>query len=113
MPTTPTVDSVEDLHGGGPGTPGQQLVLSSYKNGGTTGGGTFVWEATRSKGDHDGGVIVDPDMAFEAALAPNSGTGVWVRQIGAQAIKVEWFGAVANDSTDDLWAIDRALYCLL
>lgn len=72
------------------------------------GGGAFVWDASKSKSEHDGGTVIDPDAVFPTDWdnltqrdtwfnSSNSGAGCWVRQYdGASTRKM--FGYIDNFS---------------
>lgn len=64
--------------------------VTGYRSGTTVGGGTFVWDASRPKADHNGSIVIDPDKTLptnwndpaqvDAWQVPsNVGTGCYVR----------------------------------
>lgn len=86
------------------------VYVKSYHSGLNKGGGIFYWDSTRSKADHNGGTIIDPDIVFPidwtnqtqlaAWFTAGAGTGVWVRKYDG-AINVKWFGAIGDAVSND------------
>lgn len=75
-------------------------------------GVTYRWDPLKSKSLHDGGLIIDPLIAFPepwtgAYLDPvNAGTGCWVL-VDSGPICIGWYGAKADDSTDDTNSVKK------
>lgn len=66
-----------------------QVEMAEFWPGSGVGGGLMVWQATRSKADHDGMTVIDPDKVeelgapgvFNQFFSPQlSGAGVFVRK---------------------------------
>lgn len=83
------VDSIADLLAlpEGQRKEGLRYLVKGYHAGSNVGGGEFYWNADRSKADHDGGSVIDPDLAslllagalYEYLSAAGVGTGVFER----------------------------------
>lgn len=85
-----------------------QTALSSNLLG--SGSNTYRWDAARSKTEHDGGMIIDPDRVFPSDwtnstqltawfTAAVSGTGCWVAIRESTGVHVNCYGAVPDDET--------------
>lgn len=89
------------------------------------GGGYFYWDANEDKANHNGGTIIDPNIAFPTDwnnttqqttwFTAGTGSGCWKR-IYDGAVNVKWFGAkgdyVGGVGTDDTKSIQQAaLFC--
>lgn len=89
--------------------PSQLVYVRGYHGGTNYGGGTMprFWDATRSKADHNGGTIIDPDKALptdwsnlasvQAWFAPGTGSGCWVSVGSSKNLSVTEFGAIPDD----------------
>lgn len=106
---------------------GQRVVVTSYHAGwagtsrGPIGGGGFVWDASRSKADHDGGYVIDPDKTFpidwndRAQLyawfdgTGSVGTGCFVAVSETEEVNIQRYGCWANGVDDDSVQVQRAL----
>jgi hypothetical protein len=85
----------------------QQYSVAGFYAG-STGGGTFVYDATRSKSEHNGGTVIAPEalQAWDGAQSDlatllnwtGSGTGCYVKSIG-DTILAEEFGVLYDDSS--------------
>ena len=76
---------------------------------GVIGGGKFVWDASGDKTEHDGGLTIDPDVAFYTSGNQASvytwyngntspvGTGVWRRELSSTVID-DWYGILTGAS---------------
>ncbi len=88
-----------------------KVQVSGFYAAGDGGGGTFVWDATGDKADHDGGTIIDPDIGVVPGATgwwtASTGTGIWKR-VDTAIINPLWFGAL-NDGTLDIGAIQKAI----
>ncbi|TMV43726.1 hypothetical protein FE783_34355 [Paenibacillus mesophilus] len=82
---------------------GQCFCVKGYRAGTSHGGGTYVWDASRGKGVHNGGTVIDPNRPFPTDwtndgqvanwfAADAAGQGCYTR-IGDAAITPEMFGA--------------------
>lgn len=91
------VPSFEALRLVQPTSVGQRILLRSYYQGGTTGGGEFV--ARAGTATDDGGTICVPT---------GSSTWYWQR-VSLSDFNVSWFGAVGDSSTDNTTAIQNAM----
>lgn len=99
-----TVNSIFDLLEASSGT----VFVKDYHSDTEGGGGTFVWDATKLKSEHNGGTIIDPTATFptdwsnQTQLATwfetsNIGSGTWVRKVDGAA-NVKDFGVRASDA---------------
>lgn len=89
-----SVGSIESLRTTAGEYTNQQVSLTSYYAGGTTGGGTFVWDADSTAPD-DGGVTI-------AIVGVSAGR--WVRLLDG-FVTPEMFGAVGDGVGDDTSAL--------
>lgn len=93
-------------------------TVTGFYAGSTVGGGSFIYEPTRSKADHNGGTILDPDRIvawngthadlstlFTAAL---SGTGAF-KKLNKENLTALDFGAVADGVTVNDISISKAV----
>lgn len=125
------VDTVADLLAVSPAVNGEAWRVRSYFSGWASyldepqGGGTFRWDSTRAKSEHNGGTIISPTVPFDGNTGSahtdflngtgetdGAGSGCWVRQINK--VDVTDFGAQDRgflaDSTNGVQAaIDAAL----
>lgn len=96
---------------GAPGVnTGDTVMVLSFHEGLNSGGGLFMWNASQSKSTHNGGTVVDPDVAFPATwdaagktawfTATGSGSGVWVRVKFYDYLRAEFFGAISWNPGD-------------
>lgn len=83
----------------------QQYIVAGFYAGSNLGGGTFVYDASRSWADHNGGTVIAPpaiaawdgtqaDIATLLNWTPTGGVGCWVR-VGSEVL-IEDFGAVVG-----------------
>lgn len=89
----------------------QLYAVKGYHPGTTYGGaGLRQWNPGRSKADHNGGTVIDPDKVFPADWADlatvqtwfvgsGAGTGCWETIGSNKTLVVTEFGAVPNDPT--------------
>lgn len=86
-------------------TQNDHVSVAEYQLGTGIGGGSFYWDATRSRNTHDGGVVIDPTKVFPADwtaasdaditawfTATNTGTGCFVRS-GYERIESGFWGS--------------------
>lgn len=90
---------------------GTSVVVLKYHPDTEGGGGVFSWDSTKDKALHNGGTIIDPDIAFPTDwtnqtqlttwFTAGTGTGCWVRQYSGD-IYATWFGAkgLSSDESD-------------
>lgn len=89
---------------------GAAYDTTGYHPGSTVGGGDYVWSATESKTNHDGGTILDPDKIFPADwsvtadveawfTAAASGTGCYVLKTES-TVSASQFGVVPGAAYD-------------
>jgi len=86
-----------------------QYSVTGFYAGSTIGGGVFIWDASRSKADHNGGTVITPEAltawdGTQADLATmldwvGAGSGCYVKQ-GVELIDFYTFGAVDNAVID-------------
>lgn len=98
-----TFKSLSEMINLGEKTNGKICDIVSYHEGKNRGGGRFVYSELTDKSLHDGGYIIDPDIAIPALsnfnqylLPKNSGKGVWIRQKDGDILASE-FGALPVD----------------
>lgn len=77
---------------------GQQCEVAGYSSASDGGGGIFVFNSASSASD-DGGTV----------LAPNVGTGRWLRVAANEYVRPEWWGGFADASTNCSAAFTSAL----
>jgi hypothetical protein len=98
----------------------QQYSVASFHSGNDYGGGVFVWDATRTKADHNGGTVIAPEAieswnGTQADLSTllnwaGTGAGCWVRAVtNLSDVPAVFFGCVGDDSSDNQTAIDKAM----
>lgn len=87
------------------------------------GSGEFIWQSGLNKNLANGGTIIDPDNiggfdgtistrdAFLSAQGGGVGSGCWVRVFSGR-FNVQWFGAVADLTSDDSSSINAATLAL-
>ena len=101
----------------------QLVQLRGYHPGTRKGGGKpRYWDSARSKADHNGGTVIDPDKGFPADwsiledvqawfTAATTGTGCWVMQENGGVFLPTEFGAKGDGVTNDqpaYWACCEA-----
>ena len=91
---TETVTTLKAIN---PRRDGEVVAVSGYSTAGDGGGGLFRFDAASSATANDGTII-----------EPAVGDGRWFR-IYSEAINVKWFGALGDNVTDDLAAIQGAV----
>lgn len=84
------------------------IFVNGYHSPNDNAGGVFIWDASKPKSDHDGGLVIDPNAVFPSDWnnltqraawfgSTNPGSGCWVRQFdGASTRKM--FGFTDNFS---------------
>lgn len=86
---------------------GETVILETFHAAENTGGGLFWWDSdgtSYTKSDHNGGTVIDPDIAWTAFSAgtwwtpAGSGNGVWVK-LREAAANVDWFGFKFDNNT--------------
>lgn len=111
------------------GVSGQQISVTGYHPGSDVGGGIFSWNASRSKGDHDGVEVISPTVPaisgqpgatlvqrvanFRAGLGETDpgGTGVFVRLSPRLFQEADGgFSAVSNILAPDTVSDDGVFY---
>ena len=80
---------------------GQPMTLGGFWELGDQGGGSFVWDSSKSKTSHDGGTVIDPGKIEDLTGAvvnsgyttgDRTGEGCWVR-IYTGDTDPKWFGS--------------------
>lgn len=108
-------DSVASMLAAAARFDGDAALVVGYHAGSHLGGGVFRWDASKSKGDHDGGTVIDPTKVFPVDwvtgaaawfVASNVGTGCFVR-ITEGPLRPEHFGAFGDGVSDDKHAMAR------
>lgn len=94
------------------------VFVKNYHSDVEGGGGVFYWDATKDKSLHNGGTVIDPNIAFPTDwtnqtqlttwFTAGTGTGCWVRQYDGE-IKDKHFGSKNDNTTDDYLSIKSAL----
>lgn len=94
------VDTIADLKTLVPGglTDGEARTVLSHSTPNDGGHATFRYSASSSATNNDGTIV-----------APNTGTGRWLRQTGGAPLNARWFGAKGDNSNNDTTAIQNAL----
>lgn len=91
---------VKNLYMVSGGAHSQPMILGGFWTLGDGGGGTFIWDDSRPKSDHDGGTIIDPGRIKELGVNDTppayfipvaSGTGCWIR-VYTGSTDPKWFG---------------------
>src|SRR5690606_26456238 len=114
-----TVGSIADLVAlpEGLGKADLSYSVTGYHHCTAVGGGTFVWDASRPKADHNGGTVIDPAKTFPADwsnldnvrgwFTPASlGSGCFVRsEISGSTLTPECFGAVGDGVAIDSYPL--------
>ena len=77
---------------------GDLVTVLGYYSAGDGGGGNFTFNSSSSTTDDNGTV-----------LAPNSGSGRWLRVFNGDTVELDWFGCVGDGVTDDRVNVQRAL----
>jgi hypothetical protein len=88
----------------------QQYSVASFYAGSDKGGGVFVWDATRTKVDHNGGTVIAPEAltawsGTSTGIATllnwaGTGTGCFVLDYKNDYVYAEWFGAIGYDTVE-------------
>lgn len=86
------------------------------------GGGTFYWDATRAKSEHNGGTIISPTVPWDGNTGSShtdflngvgetdgAGSGCWVRGLNDGGVFIEYFGAIPDSSVDVRYAIQAGM----
>lgn len=102
------------------------IEVASYHPGwagtsaGPVGGGTFVWDASKPKSNHNGGTIISPTVPWNGTQANLSaflagtgettpaGNGCWVRADSGMS-RFSYFGAIGNGVLDDTASIQKTI----
>jgi hypothetical protein len=74
--------SVQDLISTESPVDGAHYEVTGYHSGSDVGGGTFYWDATGSKADHNGITVIDPTVPFYT-LGDESSVQAWYRTSNA------------------------------
>ena len=78
----------------------QPMLIGGFWDIGDQGGGQFIWDANRPKSEHDGGLVIDPNLVVHLAAASTNpayftpvmfGAGCWVR-VYTGPTDPKWFG---------------------
>lgn len=82
---------------------GQPMTIGGFWEIGDQGGGHFIWDANKSKSQHDGGTVIDPNKVIELhgqSTVPTNyfnpaslGSGCWVRVFSGSS-HLKWFGNI-------------------
>jgi hypothetical protein len=89
------------------------FTISGFYLDNPLGGGTFYWDSTIAKEEHNGGTIISPNVVADPGTsswytAPVTGPdGCWTRREDAK-LSVTWFGSVEDGATDDFLAFEAA-----
>ena len=88
---------------------GFQVSIENYHGDYEGGGGVFYWDSAKDKADHNGGSIIDPDVAFPsdwdnqtqltAWFTAGTGTGCWVMN-DSETLKAVDFGVKGDWDSD-------------
>ena len=98
---------------------GDVVFLKGYHSVNNGGAGTFVYNASGSKEEHNGGTIIDLSKVFPENWNDqnsldnwfnnvNSGNGV-LERVYNDSVNVSWFGAKGDGVTDDTKAIQKCI----
>ena len=109
----PTVDTMQDLANLSNGE-FSRIYLLGFSNTDDDGGGIFTWDPNRSKSDHDGGIVIDPDHSTTPGdsawySSQNTGNGAYVRVRPANLVKVDWYVSDPLDGDKTADAIQAAV----
>ncbi|ANF26045.1 hypothetical protein [Stutzerimonas stutzeri] len=93
----------------------QAVLVQSYHADLGIGGGTFYWDASRAKAEHDGGRVISPTVPWGALAdflngvgeTDAAGSGCWVLQ--AERVSLTQYGARAATGIDDAASIRAAM----
>jgi hypothetical protein len=108
---------------------GQKVHLNAYHTGWRSltrkpvGGGVFVYNSSKAKTSHDGGIVISPTVPYDGTMANRAnfrnkvgetdaaGVGCWIRVSAESSIEISCFqfGAIGNNTDDDTTAIQAAL----
>lgn len=99
MNNTYSFKTLEEMKAFVPNGEGDIINLLGYYSAGDAGSGQFYWDADCEEADN-GGTIIKPNSAEK---------GRYIRLKDSSAVKVAWFGAIADDKNDDSDAIQNAL----
>lgn len=100
-PNAASISALKALSVTGLGSASTVSVLGYYVEG-DGGGGLFRYDPSSSATDNGGTVI-----------APNSGSGRWLRVLASGPISVRWFGAKGDGATNDAPPIQAAINYLV
>jgi len=97
----------------------EKIFVIGYHPDSDVGGGNFVYDANRSKSDHNGGTVIDPDKTFPSDwtnstqvndwfTADGVGNGVYLRP-NVEYVTAEMFGALGGNPINDQTCFEAAL----
>jgi len=98
---------------------GDRFILLGYLFSGDGSGGVFYWDAAVDKADHDGGVIIDPNITYPSDwdnasqvatwFTAGTGSGCWVRVVNETYLSTGWYGASVLRTSGSSVMIQQAL----